>query len=119
MTPVMTSTKTDRSTIDLAGVEAGEKMLVLWSVERPGATAQSDLADQNKRSAVCQPAHKVEFVLRADISFLPFFTSGLADPQWCRGKAHERVDLSPSEHIPTHQASSFVLPIDPQLSSRC
>jgi hypothetical protein len=28
MIPVMTNTKTDRSTIDLAGVEEGEKMFV-------------------------------------------------------------------------------------------
>src|ERR1700747_1929135 len=69
MIPVMPSTKTDKSAIDLAGVEAGEKMLVLWAVEPPGSTAQSNLADQNIRSAIRHEQHKLDFILRANRSF--------------------------------------------------
>lgn len=59
----MTSTKTDSSTMDLAGVEAGEKMLVLWVVEPLGSADQSGLADQNRRSAMRQAQPKLDFIL--------------------------------------------------------
>jgi hypothetical protein len=80
MIPVTTSTKTDKSAIDLAGVEAGEKMLVVWAVEPPGSTAQSDLADQNIRSAIRRERHKLDFILSVNISLLPSKTELL--PQW-------------------------------------
>ena len=69
MIPVTTSTKTDKSAIDLAGVEAGEKMLVFWAVEPPGSTAQSNLADQNIRRAIRDEQHKLDFILRVNRSF--------------------------------------------------
>ena len=74
MIPVTTSTKTDKSAIDLAGVEAGEKMLVLWVVEPPGSTAQSNLADQNIRSAIRHEHHKLDFILRVNTYLLPLKT---------------------------------------------
>src|SRR5580704_1880776 len=77
MIPVMTSTKIDKSAIDLAGVEAGEKMFVPLLGIPSGPTAQSALVDQNGRSRTCQPRDKTDFVLRADISFLPSFTPEL------------------------------------------
>jgi hypothetical protein len=72
MIPVMTSTKTDSSTMNLAGVEAGEKMLVLWVVELLGADDQSGLADQNRRSAIRQAQSKLDFILLFKIDLLPF-----------------------------------------------
>ena len=77
MIPVMTSTKTDKSAIDLAGVEAGEKMLVPLLGVPSGPTAQGEVVDQNGRSTICQPRDKTDFVLRPNISFSPFFTSDL------------------------------------------
>jgi hypothetical protein len=73
MIPVMTSTKIDKSAIDLAGVEAGEKMFVPLLGVPSVPTAQSVLVDQNGGSTICQQRDKTDLVLRADISFLPFF----------------------------------------------
>jgi hypothetical protein len=72
MIPVMTSTKADKSEIDLAGVEAGEKMFVPRPDALSGLSAQSALADANQRSAIRQPPRKVDFVLRANICLFPF-----------------------------------------------
>jgi hypothetical protein len=72
MIPVMTSTKTDSSTMDLAGVEAGEQMLVLWVVEPLGSADQSGLADQNRRRAIRQAQSKLDFILLFKIDLLPF-----------------------------------------------
>jgi hypothetical protein len=69
----MTSTKIDKSAIDLAGVEAGEKMFVPLLGVPSVPTAQSALVDQNGGSTICQQRDKTDLVLRADISFLPFF----------------------------------------------
>jgi hypothetical protein len=77
MIPVMTSTKIDKSAIDLAGVEAGEKMFVPLLGVPSGPTAQSGVVDQNGRSTICQPRDKTDFALRPNISFFPFFTSDL------------------------------------------
>jgi hypothetical protein len=74
MIPVTTTTKTDKSAIDLAGVEAGEKMLVFWAVEPLGSSAQSNLADQNIRSAIRHEQHSLDFILRANIYLLPLKT---------------------------------------------
>src|SRR5580704_14523866 len=74
MIPVTTSTKTDKSAIDLAGVEAGEKMLMLWAVEPPGSTAQSNLADENIGSAIRDEQQKLDFLLRVNIYLLPLKT---------------------------------------------
>jgi len=64
MIPVITSTKTDKWAIDLAGVEAGAKILVALGVGSPGALAQTPVADQNRRSMVCAKNRDVEdFVL--------------------------------------------------------
>ena len=71
MIPVITSTKTDRSAIDLAGVEAGEKMFVLLTVEPPGVAAQSDVADRRNKGASFQPQTKLDFILRVSIYVLP------------------------------------------------
>jgi len=49
-------------------------MLVPWPVEPPGSTAQSGPADQNRRSAICQPHSKLDFILRVNIYLLPFKT---------------------------------------------
>src|ERR1700732_654372 len=91
MIPVMTSTKTDSSTIDLAGVEAGEKMLVLWGVEPLGPADQSDLADQNRRSAIRQAQSKLDFLLLLNICPFPFDPNCFreVEPHWlglCRGR---------------------------------
>ena len=60
----MTSAKTDKSAIDLAGVEAGAKILVALGVGSPGALAQTPVADQSRRSMVCAKNRDVEgFVL--------------------------------------------------------
>src|SRR4029077_16755925 len=74
MIPVTTSTKTDKSTIDLAGVEAGEKMLVFWAVEPRDSIAQSNLAELNIRSAIRHERHKLDFILRVNIYLLPLKT---------------------------------------------
>jgi hypothetical protein len=58
----------------LAGVEAGEKMLVLWAVEPPGSTAQSGLADQNRRSASWRPRSKLDFIRSVNIHLPPVTT---------------------------------------------
>ena len=60
MIPVITSTKTDKWAIDLAGVEAGAKILVALGVGSPGALAQTPVADQNRRSIVCAKGRNVE-----------------------------------------------------------
>ena len=60
MIPVMTSTKTDKSTIDLAWVEAGAKILVPLAAGSPGALAQTPIADQNRRSMVSAKDRNVE-----------------------------------------------------------
>jgi hypothetical protein len=70
MIPVITSTKADKSVIDLAGVEAEEKILVLWAVESPGSTAQSGFPDQNRRSAICKPESKLDFSLSVNTYLL-------------------------------------------------
>jgi hypothetical protein len=49
-------------------------MLVLWAVEPPGSTAQSNLADQNIRIAIRPERHKLDFVLRVNIYLLPLKT---------------------------------------------
>ena len=73
MTPVMTSTKTDKSEIDLAGVEAGEKMFVPWGDETCGSLAHTAIADQNRSSIVCVRRRNIEdFVSNIGISVLSF-----------------------------------------------
>ena len=75
MIPVMTSTKTDRFAIDLAGVEAGAKIFVPLADE-PGSLAHAATADQKIRNIVCARNRKVEdFIFNIDISLLPFSTS--------------------------------------------
>ena len=64
MIPVITSTKTNKWAIDLAGVEAGAKILVALGVAAPGALAQTPVADQNRRSMVSAKNRDAEdFVL--------------------------------------------------------
>jgi len=49
-------------------------MLVFWAVEPPGSTAQSNLADQNIRSAIRHERHKPDFILGVNIYLLPLKT---------------------------------------------
>ena len=100
----MTSTKTDTSAIDLAGVEAGEKMLVPWPVEPPGSTAQSGLADQNRRSAICQPHSKLDFILSVNIYLLPFKTKPLPRRRTSPGRCFPWMILQLRSH--RHQIES-------------
>lgn len=52
MTPVMTSTKTDKLAIDLAGVDAGAKMLVVPAVGSVLPLAQAT-AGRSRKAAAC------------------------------------------------------------------
>jgi hypothetical protein len=63
----MTSTKTDKFAIDLAGVEAGAKIFVPLADE-PGSLAHTATADQNRRSIVCERNRTVADFLNIDIS---------------------------------------------------
>jgi len=75
MIPVMTSTKADRSAIDLAGVETGAKIFVPLEGEPFHSLAHTVTADHRRRSFVCARSRTVEDVLGTDISLLPFSTS--------------------------------------------
>src|SRR3984957_20797907 len=73
MIPVMTSTKIDKSTIDLAGVEAGAKMFVPGEYE-PDSLAHPVTAGKKRRSIVRARNGNVEdLICGIDISLLPFF----------------------------------------------
>ena len=75
MIPVITSTKMDKSAIDLAGVEAGAKIFVPGEDEPFGSLAHAVTADQNRRSIVCERNRNVEdFIFKIDISLLPIST---------------------------------------------
>src|SRR5271154_6853409 len=65
MIPVITSTKTDKSAIDLAGVEAGAKIFVPCF----GSLAHTVTADQKRRGIVCASDRTVEDFLNIDILF--------------------------------------------------
>ena len=81
MIPVMTSTKTEKSAIDLAGVEAGAKMFVPLEDKLPGWLPHAAMADQNRRIIARAENRNVEdFVFNPDISLLPFFISGILLP---------------------------------------
>jgi hypothetical protein len=72
MIPVMTSTKIDKSTIDLAGVEAGAKMFVPGEYE-PESLAHPVTAGKKRRSIVRARNGNVEdLICGIDISLLPF-----------------------------------------------
>lgn len=58
--------------MDLAGVEAGEKMLVLWVGDPLGSPDQSSLPDQNRRSAIRQAQSKLDFILPFKTDLPPF-----------------------------------------------
>src|ERR1700685_965535 len=76
MIPVMTSTKIDKSAIDLAGVEAGAKIFVPGGDEPCGSLAHTAIADQNRRSIVRKENRNIEdFIFNIDISLLPFFAT--------------------------------------------
>jgi hypothetical protein len=75
MIPVITSTKTDKSAIDLAGVEAGAKIFVPLEDEPFGSLAQTVIAGQKRRSIVCARNRNVEVFLGIDISLLLFSIS--------------------------------------------
>ena len=80
MIPVITSTKTDKSAIDLAGVEAGAKIFVPREDDPLGSVAHTAIADQNRRSIVCTRDRTVEdFVFSIDISVLPSSNSEMLD----------------------------------------
>ena len=70
MIPVMTSTKTERSTIDLAGVEAGEKIFVPWPAAPPGSTAHTNRTKQDTTSAIRETDRRVDLILRVNIIFV-------------------------------------------------
>ena len=74
MIPVITSTKVDKSAIDLAGVEAGAKIFVPLEDEPFGSLAHTVIADQKRRSIACAKNRTVEGFLGIDISLLPFST---------------------------------------------
>jgi len=75
MIPVITSTKIDKSAIDLAGVEAGAKIFVPLEDDPFGSLAHTVIADQKTRRIVCARNRKVEDFRNTDMSLLPFFTS--------------------------------------------
>jgi hypothetical protein len=80
MIPVITSTKTDKSAIALAGVEAGAKIFVPLGDEPFGSLAHTAIADQNRRSIVCTWDRIVEdFIFNIDISVLPSPNSEMLD----------------------------------------
>jgi hypothetical protein len=56
----MISTKTDKSAIDLAGVEAGAKILVALAGGSPATRAQIPAGDQTRRSMVCATNRDIE-----------------------------------------------------------
>jgi hypothetical protein len=92
MIPVMASTKTDKSAIDLAGVEAGAKIFVPWEGELVGSLAHTVRADQRSRIIVCTRNPTVEdFIFNIEISLLSSFTS----------EPHGVTDLAPSPKILT------------------
>jgi hypothetical protein len=77
MIPVTTSTKTDKSAIDLAGVEAGAKIFVPFEGETFGSLAHTVRAEQKRRSIVCARDRTVDDFLNTNISPLSFSTSEL------------------------------------------
>jgi len=79
----VTSTKTDKSAIDLAGVEAGAKIFVPLGDELFGSLAHPATADQNRRSIVCASIRNVEdFILNVDTSLLPLNSEMRAMPRF-------------------------------------
>ena len=75
MIPVVTSTKTDKLAIDLAGVEAGAKIFVPFGDKPLGSLAHTAMANQNRRSIVCTKNRNVEdCIFNIDFPLLPFFT---------------------------------------------
>src|SRR5580704_6018196 len=72
MIPVITSTKTDKSAIDLAGVEAGAKIFVPREDGPFGSLAHTVAADQKKRSIARACNRTIEDLLNINISLLPF-----------------------------------------------
>jgi hypothetical protein len=73
--PVITSTKTDKSAIDLAGVEAGAKIFVPLEDEPFASLAHAAIPDQKSGSIVCVRNRTVEDFLNIDISLLLFSTA--------------------------------------------
>jgi hypothetical protein len=74
MIPVMTSTKTDKSAIDLAGVEAGEKIFVPCGDGLLGPLSPTAITDQERRNIVCARNRTVEDFIRNIGISIPFFT---------------------------------------------
>src|ERR1700722_11445442 len=71
MIPVITSTKMDKSAIDLAGVEAGAKIFVPGKDNPFGSLAHPIPVEQTKRDIVCASTRTVEDFLNVDILFSP------------------------------------------------
>jgi hypothetical protein len=78
--PVITSTKTDKSAIDLAGVEAGAKIFVPLEDEPFASLAHAAIPDQKSGSIVCVRNRTVEDFLNIDISLLLFSTAVYQPP---------------------------------------
>jgi hypothetical protein len=101
MIPVMTSTKTDKSAIALAGVEAGAKIFVPCGDESFGSLAHTPIADQNSRTIVCARNRNVEdFIFNIDISLLPFSSLRCAPPS--AGFALSSNSYRNARHDPCH-----------------
>src|ERR1700749_889545 len=76
MIPVMTSTKTDKLAIDLAGVETGAKIFVPGEDELWGSLAHITGAVQNRRSVVCVSNRSLdEIAFNIDVPLFPLSTS--------------------------------------------
>ena len=72
----MTSTNADKSAMDLAGVEAGEKILVPGAREAFRSLVQPTTPENNRTSVTCtKNRHVEEFVLGIDTGLLLFLTS--------------------------------------------
>jgi hypothetical protein len=65
----------DKSAMDLAGVEAGAKIFVPLEDGPIGSIAHAVMADQQRRSIVCENNRTAADFLNIDIALLPFSTS--------------------------------------------
>ena len=83
MIPVIQRTKTDKFVMDLAGVEAGAKMLVPLEDEPFGSLAHTAAGNQNRRSISCAKNRTVEYFI-VDMTLRLFFKSQVPalSPEW-------------------------------------
>lgn len=86
-------------------------MLVFWAVEPPGSTAQSNLADQNIRSAIRHEQHKLDFILRVNIYLLPLKTELLPQRRAIRSSVVAQNTATHARHMRLMAFSSALFAI--------